>query len=228
VGVLKLIREGMNLCLVGEFGIGKSYNLNKLADYFNTSALSSNPGIMELGKLVNQDFKSRKSAFDYLLGLDGKLVLFFDDVHESRKDTVSFILKLCRKHVIVCASERELERLNYDFKTVKLRKMDWDESMKLAENFCKDRKACISICKNSRGLPLLIVRGAEHFKVTGEVRQVFNFNWKKVLFSRLTVLAYLFLSIRYLARFNNNWELYSILSSVAYVLLAFNRISRKL
>jgi hypothetical protein len=227
VGVVELIQSNLNLCLIGEFGIGKTHLLKKLAERFNTRVLTSNPSVEELQELTHKKFKSKKNAYSHLLRLK-KRVLLFDDVHESRKDTISMILRLCRKHVIICSSEFEIERLIFDFKNFRLNKLSFEESMKLCTKLLKSKKRiCEEICKESKGLPLLIVRGIEHYKVTKCVKKYFTLNWRKLLIKRLVVFAYLCLSIRYFARINKNWEVYSLLSTVAYALLAFNRISRK-
>lgn len=217
----------INTCYVGEFGIGKTYTLQRIARDCNTIILTSNPSIDELENLTRKRFKSKKTAYSHLLRIK-KRVLLFDDVHESRKDTISAILRLCRKHVIVCASEFELPRLNYDFKIVKLKPLNNEESLHFCRKLLKNKDVvCEKICAESKGLPLLIIRGVEHYKVTGVVKHYFTLDWKKLLIKRLTVTAYACLSIRYFARFNNDWELYSMLSTIAYALLAFNRISRK-
>jgi len=225
--LVEAVNQGISICLVGEFGIGKTHLLNRLSKEFNTPVLSSNPGINELEQLLDKRFKSKKDAFNELLKAE-KRVLLFDDVHESRKDTVSAMLKLCRKHVLVCSSEQELERLEFDFKNLRLKKLDYEDSMKLCMKYCSGKAVCERICEQSKGLPLLIIRGAEYYKVTGSVKKYFNFEWKKTLFKRLSVAAYLFLSLRYFAMFNNNWEFYSVLSTIAYALLAFNKMSKRI
>jgi hypothetical protein len=217
----------LNICYVGCFGIGKTHLLKKLSKEFKTIVLSSNPLLGELETIALKKFKSKKQAY-YYLQRTNKKVLIFDDLHEARKDTVSNILKLCKKHTIICASETEIERLRFDFKIVKMKKMSQDESMQLCKSLCKDEKVCQEICRQAKGLPLLIVRGVEHYKVTGTIKRYYSTNWKKLFVKRVSIMAYLFLSLRYLARVNNNWEVYSLLSTIAYALLALNRFNKRL
>ncbi len=223
---VELVEAGVNTLLYGEFGIGKTHLLNKLAERFNTFLLTSNPSVEELEKLVSVKCKSKKEAYTILLNCE-KMTILVDDIHESRKDTISMLLRLCRVHTLVCASERELERLIFDFKSVKVKKFTHEQGMKLCKKFLQDDKVCERIIEGSKGLPLLIIRGVEHYKVTGVVKNYFNVNWKKLLLKRVSVTAYLCLSLRYFAR-GYNWELYSTLSTIAYALLALNRISKKI
>ncbi|MBN1923332.1 MAG: ATP-binding protein, partial [Nanoarchaeota archaeon] len=225
--LVDLINKEVNTIIVGEFGVGKTHTLNRLAEMNNTRVLTSNPSLNELQLLAGKRFNSKKEAYECLLFEDRK-VLLFDDLHESRKDTISMILRLCKKHTIICASEKEIERLRFDFKTVKIKPLTSEQSFKLCRSLLNNENVCNKICNESRGLPLLIIRGVEHYKVTGVVKKYFVKDLKIEIFKRLTTLAYLCLSVRYFARYYNNWELYSMLSSAAYGLLALSRFNKKL
>lgn len=223
-----LAKQGLNICIIGEFGSGKSYLLQELAGYYGTTLLDSNPSIEALMQILNKKCSSKKEAYNRLLRKK-KQVLLFDDVHESRKDTISIILKLCRRHTIIVSSEKEIERLKYDFQTVKLERWKNEDCIKLCKNLGIKGKAAEKISKNSGGLPLLIIRGIEYYKVTGETRRYFYSDWKKGLVKKLVIFAYICLSIRYLAKFTaNSWELYSLFSITGHLLLAFNKYNRKL
>ncbi len=217
----------LNLLLVGPFGIGKSYTLRKIASKYRSKVLSSNPSLRELNELVGTRFKSKKEAYNYLIENDNRLILF-DDVHESRKDTLSTILKLCKNHRVICASEREIELLRFEFHTIKLKPMEEEEGIRLCYNYVKDKKICYKIYKQSKGIPLLIIRGAEYYNVTGRVKCYFKPAILPQLFKWTIVVAYLLLSARYVARLNNNFQLYYIVSTMAYLLLAFNKVGKRI
>ncbi len=217
----------LNLLLIGPFGIGKSYTLRKIAAKYGSKVLSSNPSLSELNEFIGQRFKSKKDAYNYLISSNNTLLLF-DDVHESRRDTLSIILKLCKKHRIICASEREIEVLRFEFHIVRLKPMDEEEGIKLCYNYVKNKRICYKIYKQSRGLPLLIIRGAEYYNVTGEVKCYFKPKIMPNLLKWTIVAAYILLSARYIARLNNNFQIYYIVSTVAYLLLAFNRVGKRI
>lgn len=227
MGVVDLIEQDINVFIIGEFGIGKTHFLNRLSKKYNTPVFTKNPGLKELEEFMNERFKSKKEAFNHLLKQEKRL-LIFDDVHNARKDTINYIIRLSREHVVVCAGEEVPEKVRFDFYEVKLRRLNHEESMNLCRKLCKDDKVCERICRVSKGLPLLIIRGFEHYQVTGVVKKYYEVDWKKLLFAKVTVFAYFCLSIRYFARHYHNWEVYSALSSIAYLLLAFNRFGKRL
>lgn len=225
--ITSLAEKGLNICIVGEFGIGKTYLLKALSRRFKTPIFDANPSKDALEKFLGKKCKSKKEAYKILRRKRRKFLLF-DDIHSSRKDTINNIIKLCKKHTIITASETEIERLNYDFEAIKLKKWDFDKCLKLCTKLKVKPNIATKIAEKSKGLPLLVVRGVEHYKITGNVKSYFNVNWKKLLIKRVVSVAYLCLSLRYFARNAHNWELYSTLSTVAYMLLAFNRYNKKI
>ncbi|VVB74362.1 NB-ARC domain protein [Candidatus Tiddalikarchaeum anstoanum] len=225
--VIRFVKKNFNVCIVGEYGIGKTFILQKISRYFKAPILDANPTVESLNKLLCKDCSSKKEAYSILLRRK-RMVLLFDDIHESRKDTLSMIIRLCKKHTIIAASEKEIEKLNYEFQNMNIRHLNRKESVNLCKKFgIKDYNIITRISNNSKGLPLLIIRGVEYYKITGEIKNYIPNEWKKDLLKKIVITAYLCLSLRYLSRFNH-LDFYSVLSIFGYIMLAFNRYNKKI
>jgi hypothetical protein len=80
-------------------------------------------------------------------------VIIFDDLQEARKDTINAIVRLSRKHSIIAGSEKEVERLKFDFETVKLERLDRKSSIELAKKLKLKDDVAEKVASKSSGLP---------------------------------------------------------------------------
>jgi len=117
-----------------------------------------------------------------------------------------------------------LPLINYDFEIINLRRFNYEESKRLCQNYLIEEFALDKLCEKSKGLPLFLINNLRYYKITGKFRKSkLNLAWK----INFACLAYFCLGIRYFARNSKYGDLYSILSSVGYSLIAVNKFKKK-
>lgn len=142
-----------------------------------------------------------------------RIIVVLDDLHEASKKASRFIAELAAVATIVGSAEAPLKgRLDWTFK----RKLHLGPLSRRDAMHLLGRAYTEEVYRESRGYPLALLAGGFHPCVLAERVDLLPLNL-------LAPLAYLLLSLRYLALIEDQHSFYLMFGLFGFLLLSLNR-----
>ncbi len=224
--ILRCAELGIHCAVIGSFGMGKSYLLKKVHKELEESIFFVNARFSkyELCRTLRSNEKSRIG--ELLEKLNFKYVII-DNIHKLTEAGKDVVLNLAEKSTLIVAGENLPDGLQHLFNIVKLKALDFEDSCALIKEIYKvEDKVKFEIASKCRGSPLLCVQAIKIYKATGKV-EVFkrDVSRKEFRFKMLRI-GYTLLSLRYLMLVQKRWELYAVMSMIAYTIISIFKYRR--
>lgn len=210
------IPENVNCLIAGEKGIGKTHLLKSLKGvYFSNPNLTVDDLKLITGVNGSMNFQVRT-----LMNME-KTILLIDNLHEIHPKKKTLLLDISLKHTIISASLFSVAGFEH-FHKIELKPLSSEECFKIIEGFEIDDKKKNELVKKCKGNPQKLLRMAEMQSKLG----YYSNSEKRKRSLNLYQLTNYLLSIKYFFMFTHQWEVYSLLSMIAYALIGFNRRNR--
>jgi hypothetical protein len=214
------VAKNENILVFGKVGIGKTALLRAFARragyMFWREPNGLRPLLLRICKRL--DISTTGLAISELLAAiesrkPQRVVVVLDDLHEASKRSARLIAELAAVVTIVGAAEAPLKgRLDWTFKRkLRLGPLSRRDAMMLLGKAYSD-----AVYRESRGYPLALLAGGFHPCVLAERVDLLPV-------SLLAPLAYLLLSMRYLALIEDQHGFYLLFGLFGFLLLSLNR-----
>lgn len=211
----KLLVNKVNFIITGPKGSGKSFHLKSLpGKYF----ISPNLGIEDLRGITGVR-GGLNTQLNCLLN-SKRMILLLDDFHLVQPRKKELILKLSKHHTVVCAGLFVPSGFQH-WHSVKMEPLSGKECFGLLKKygFGPDKKN--ELVGKSKGNPGKLLEMADMVDKVGYYKppaREFGFSSSQ--------LTNWLLSVRYFFMFTRQWQVYSLVSMLAYALLGWNRRKR--
>lgn len=227
--LLRSIELGIHCAVTGSFGMGKSYLLYRVQKRMKSSIFfrSARFSKYELCRALGAGENCKTNELLEKLSSRNYRYIIIDNIQKLTESGKGIVLSLAEKSTLIVAGESLPAEIEYLFNTIKLGALDFEDSCALIREICDvEDKVKLEIASKCRGSPLLCVQAIKIYKATGMI-EVFKHEVSKKEFRyKMLRIGYTLLSLRYLMLVQKRWELYSVMSMVAYTIISIFKYRR--
>jgi len=218
-------RKRQNVLVMGKPGIGKTAFLRHYAhlsgNLFWREPNSLRPLLLRLCKRLKIDTRGLVMS-ELLDAIESKkcqpVLIVLDDLHEASRKAAKTLAELSSAGCIVLVGAAE-NRLKYNLDWVFEKKLTLPPLSREDAKKLLGKKYTEGIYRESKGFPLALINGGYHPCVHSSRVDLLPVDL-------VAPLAYLFLSLRYLARIESNSGLFLLFGLLGFMLLSANKMRR--
>ncbi len=212
-----LSEKNINLALYGERGVGKTFLLKSLNGlYFPSPNLSREDlkRITNKNGTVNEQIKRTLET--------QRKILLIDNIHEIKNSKKTLINEVSRVHTIIGAGlfvPRDFEHWHQ----LKIEKPSFSDCIEIIKEFKIEEHKKKEIIKQAKQNPSQMIHMARMQEALGYYKLQKD---EKKTHLKVSQFTNYLLSLRYFFMFTRQWQLYSLISMIAYAIIGFSRRKR--